>query len=153
MANLDVIKMLLRREEKTIVDLAKFLNTTQQNVHRIFRSNKITVEFMEQSAKYLDVPISILFNKEFGGLEYNEIKFDDFLDRLLIIKDKLVRAKIFETEKELAEVLELPLNKSLTTAIYSEGRRRPLTLVNNIKKLAPQINSDWIWSGEGEINL
>ncbi|MEE0936490.1 MAG: hypothetical protein UIG52_00510 [Bacteroidales bacterium] len=153
MANLDVIKMLLQREEKTIVDLAKFLNTTQQNVHRIFRSNKITVEFLEQSAKYLDVPISILFNKEFGGLEYNEIKFDDFLDRLLIIKDKLVRAKIFETEKELAEVLELPLNKSLTTAIYSEGRRRPLTLVNNIKKLAPQINSDWIWSGEGEINL
>ena len=153
MANLDVIKMLLQREEKTIVDLAKFLNTTQQNVHRIFRSNKITVEFLEQSAKYLDVPISILFNKEFGGLEYNEIKFDDFLDRLLIIKDKLVRAKIFETEKELAEVLELPLNKSLSTAIYSEGRRRPLTLVNNIKKLAPQINSDWIWSGEGEINL
>lgn len=153
MANLDVIKMLIQREQKTIVDLAKFLNTTQQNVHRMFRSNKITVEFLEQSAKYLDIPISVLFNKEFGGLEYNEIMFDDFLDRLLIIKDKLVRAKIFESEKELAEALGLPTNKSLTNAIYSDGRKRPLTLVKKIKKIAPQINSDWIWSGEGEINL
>lgn len=153
MANLGLIKKLLQREGKTIVDMARYLNTTQQNLHRIFRDNKITVEFLEQSAKYLDVPISVLFNKEFGGLEYDEIMFDDFLDRLLIIKDKLVRANFFETEKELAEALELSPNKSLTTAIYSEGRKSPLTLVKKIKKIAPQINSDWIWSGEGEINL
>lgn len=69
MANLLIIKELLKQRKKTIRDFASEIGMTEQALQLLIRKNSTKIETLELIAKKLNVSISIFFEDNIEGTE------------------------------------------------------------------------------------
>lgn len=72
MANLVIIKELLRQKRYTIRQFSSEIGITEQGLQNIIKQNSTKVETLEKIAKALDVPVSIFFDDAMGNISGNQ---------------------------------------------------------------------------------
>ncbi len=92
MANLLIIKTLLKEQNISIRDFAKEIGITEQGLQKLIRENSTKVETLELIAKKLNVSISAFFPEGAEGEMYSASKQEPItVERLLSIVESQQR--------------------------------------------------------------
>ena len=103
----NVISRLLKEKGKTKRELAAFLDIHENGINRLIGNNKISMERLEQIARFLDMNLKALFDKVYPQSES--------VDGILKVRDKpyneteeiiLLLSEIIKGQKTIKEIEE-----------------------------------------------
>lgn len=108
MANLRIIKDLLREKNITIRDFARDMDMTEQGLQRLIRENSTKVETLEAIASKLNVSISLFFEdspncqSSTRSSDKSEERFDKMLD-LIASQQRTIEVLAKKTDVQAAD--------------------------------------------------
>jgi len=111
----NVISRLLKEKGKTKRELAAFLDIHENGINRLIGNNKISMERLEQIARFLDMNVKVLFDKIYPQPSESS-------EEVLQVRDKgcseteeiiLLLSEIIKGQKTIKEIEESNAGKLL----------------------------------------
>ena len=104
----NVISRLLKEKGKTKRELAAFLDIHENGINRLIGNNKISMERLEQIARFLDMNVKVLFDKIYpqpsgSSEEVLKVRDKSYSETEEII---LLLAEIIKGQKTIKEIEE-----------------------------------------------
>ena len=121
----NTISRLLKEKGKTKRELAAFLNIHENGINRLISNKKISMERLEQIARFLDMSMKVLFDKIYPQavesseeiMEVRDRSYSETEEIILLLSEIIKGQKTIKTiEENNAEKLLEVMNIMLTTA-------------------------------------
>ena len=110
MANLKVIKVLLKEKNITIRDFSARVGLTEQGLQKLIRENTTRVDTLETIARELNVSIVEFFDKDIAKLEEKEtiVSMSDYIDviktqsKTILLQQETIKTFTTQLQKRTA---------------------------------------------------